>query len=112
VAFARENEMNEPAGQNELNKRIDDMIQRLIEADQRGSGIEPMTLAHELGEIKVLLARRKTILPRPGGESHWRCETCGTITHASVKPEHCPQCNGTGLWPADLEQGNVESGAG
>jgi len=113
VAFARENEMNEPAGQNELDKRIDDMIQRLIEADQRGSGIEPMTLAHELGEIKMMLARRKTIRPRPeGGEGHWRCERCGTITHAVAKPERCPECGATQLWPADLAQPNVESGAG
>ena len=104
--------MQESSGRNELNARIDRMIQRLIEADQRGSGIEPMPLAHELGEIKLLLARRKTIVPRPGGEEHWRCEACGTITHARAKPDRCPQCDGTGLWPADLEQGNVESGAG
>jgi rubrerythrin len=104
--------MNEPAGQNELNTRIDDLIQRLIEADQRGSEIEPMKLAHELGEIKQLLARRKTIRPRPGGEGHWRCERCGTITHASAKPDRCPECGATQLWPADLEQSNVESGAG
>ena len=104
--------MNESTARNELNARIDAMIQRLIEADQRGSGIEPMKLAHELGELKVLLARRKTILPRPGGEGHWRCEACGTITHARAKPERCPECDGTMLWPADLEQGNVESGAG
>jgi rubrerythrin len=104
--------VNESSGRNELNARIDAMIQRLIEADQRGSGIEPMQLAHELGEIKVLLARRKTIVPRPGGEGHWRCETCGTITHAKAKPDRCPACGATQLWPADLEQGNVESGAG
>ena len=104
--------MNEPAAGIDLNQRIDAMIQSLIEADQRGSGIEPMKLAHELGEIKMLLARRKTILPRPGGEGHWRCEACGTITHANAKPDRCPQCDGTQLWPADLEQGNVESGAG
>jgi len=107
-----ERHVNEPAARIDLNQRIDAMIQSLIEADQRGSGIEPMKLAHELGEIKMLLARRKTILPRPGGEGHWRCEACGTITHAKAKPERCPQCNGTELWLADLEQGNVESGAG
>ena len=104
--------MSEPAARIDLNQRIDAMIQSLIEADQRGSGIDAMKLAHELGEIKMLLARRKTILPRPGGEGHWRCEACGTITHAKAKPDRCPQCNGTQLWPADLEQGNVESGAG
>jgi rubrerythrin len=108
----RENDVNEPGGQNELAKRIDDMIQRLIEADQRGSGIEPMKLAHELGDIKVLLARRKTVRPRPGGEGHWRCEACGTITHASAKPDRCPECDAAQLWPADLAQPNVESGAG
>lgn len=104
--------MNEPGGQNELSKRIDDLIQRLIEADQRGSGIEPMTLAHELGDIKMLLARRKTVRPRPGGEGHWRCEACGTITHASGKPDRCPECGAATLWAADLGQANVESGAG
>ena len=51
-----------------------------------------MKLARELGEIKVLVARRKTIRPRPGGEGHWRCETCGTVTHAREKPERCPEC--------------------
>jgi rubrerythrin len=104
--------MSEEQARNDLNARIDGMIQRLIEADQRGSGIEPMKLAHELGEIKVLLARRKTVRPRPGGEGHWRCEACGTITHARAKPEHCPECGAKGLWSADLAQPNVESGAG
>ena len=105
-------EMSESGARNDLNSRIDAMIQRLIEADQRGSDIEPMKLAHELGEIKLLLARRKTIRPRPGGEGHWRCEACGTITHAAAKPGRCPECGGTRLWPADLAQPNVESGAG
>ena len=105
-------EMSESSGRNDLNSRIDAMIQRLIEADQRGSDIEPMKLAHELGEIKLLLARRKTIRPRPGGEGHWRCEACGTITHAAAKPGRCPECGATRLWPADLAQPNVESGAG
>ncbi|MDP9245457.1 MAG: hypothetical protein M3O64_02290 [Chloroflexota bacterium] len=104
--------MNEPLSQNELNKRLDDIIQRLIEADQRGSGIEPMKLAHELGELKLVAARRKTVRPRPGGEGHWRCEACGTITHASAKPGRCPECGAEQLWPADLAQPNVESGAG
>jgi len=105
-------DVDETGGQNELNSRIDAMIQRLIEADQRGSGIEPMKVARELGEIKMLLARRKTVRPRPGGEGHWRCEACGTITHAPAKPERCPECGEAQLWPADLAQPNVESGAG
>lgn len=104
--------MTDETRRNETNKRIDDMIQRLIEADQRGSGIEPMKLAHELGELKLMLARRKTIVPRPGGEGHWRCEACGTISHASAKPGRCPECGTAQLWPADLAQPNVESGAG
>ena len=105
-------DMNEQPGATDANKRIDELIQRLIEADQRGTGIEPMTVAHELGEIKLVLARRKTILPRPGGEGHWRCEACGTISHATAKPDRCPACGGQQLWAADLAQANVESGAG
>ena len=104
--------MTDGAARNDLNTRLDALIQRLIEADQQGSEIEPMELAHELGEIKLLVARRKTILPRPGGERHWRCEACGTITHAVEKPLRCPRCGGVQLWSADLAQPNVESGAG
>ena len=104
--------MAEGRARDDRNARLDSLIQQLIEADQRGSGIEPMKLARELGEIKVLVARRKTIRPRPGGEGHWRCETCGTVTHAREKPERCPECGATQLWPADLAQPNVESGAG
>jgi rubrerythrin len=112
IRNTREDDVTDETRRNETNKRIDDMIQRLIEADQRGTGIEPMKLAHELGELKLMLARRKTILPRPGGEGHWRCEACGTISHASAKPDRCPECGATQLWPADLAQPNVESGAG
>ena len=104
--------MEERPGTNDANRRLDALIQRLIEADQQGSGLEPLTVAHELGEIKQALARRKTILPRPGGEPHWRCEACGTISHASAKPEKCQECGATQLWPADLEQSSVGSGAG
>lgn len=94
------------------NARLDALMQRLIEADQRGTGIEPIQVAHELGEIKALLVRRKTVRPRAGGEGHWRCEACGTISHATAKPGACPECGAAALWPADLAQPNVESGAG
>ncbi|HVR88650.1 MAG TPA: hypothetical protein VHG53_03785 [Candidatus Limnocylindria bacterium] len=104
--------MNDAAARNDLNARIDRLMQQLIEADQRGTGIEPLKVARELGEIKQQLARRKTIRPRPGGEHHWRCETCGTITHADAAPAKCPECGATALWEADLAQPNVESGAG
>lgn len=104
--------MNEQPDTNDANRRIDELIQRLIEADQKGTGIEPMKVAHELGEVKLALARRRTILPRPGGEGHWRCEACGTISHATAKPDRCPACGSKRLWSADLAQPNVESGAG
>ena len=97
---------------NDANERIDALIQRLIEADQGGGGIEPLKVAHELGAIKQLLARRQTIRPRAGGERHWRCEACGTISHAGAKPGRCPECGGAALWEADIEMANVESGAG
>ena len=104
--------MSERSREHDVNGRLDAIIQRLIEAAQRGSGLEPLPLARELGELKQLLARRKTIRPRPGGEGHWRCEACGTITHAQAKPQRCPECDADQLWPADLAQPNVESGAG
>ena len=94
--------MDEVTAPNELNARLDALIQRLIEVDQLGSGMEPIELAHELGEIKLLVARRQTIQPRPGGERHWRCESCGIITHAGTKPERCAACGATQLWPADI----------
>ena len=97
---------------NDANQRIDALIQQLIEADQGSRGMEPMKVAHELGAIKQLLARRQTIRPRAGGERHWRCETCGTISHAAAKPGRCPECGGEALWEADLEMPNVESGGG
>src|SRR5258708_33716796 len=86
---------------NEASGRLDAIIQGLIEADQRGSGMEPIKLAHELGEPKLLLARRRTIRPRPGGEGHWRCEACGTITPARARPAKGPQGGPTRLWPPD-----------
>ena len=104
--------MKDPSTRNELNARLDHLIQELVEADQRGSGIEPLKIAKELGEIKVQLARRRTIRPRPGGERHWRCEACGTVSHSSARPDACPECGATDLWEADLDQANVESGAG
>jgi rubrerythrin len=104
--------MTDQTPRNELNARLDRLIQLLIDADQRGSGIEPLKIAKELGEIKVQLARRKTIRPRPGGQQHWRCEVCGTVTHADARPSLCPECGAKDLWEADLKQPNVESGAG
>ena len=97
---------------NDANARLDRLMNELIEADQRGEAIEPLRLARELGEIKLLLAQRRTIRPRPGGERHWRCEACGTVSHAATRPERCPECRAEQLWPADLEQPQVESGAG
>ncbi len=97
---------------NDANQRIDALIKLLVDADQGSGGIEPMKVAHELGAIKQLLARRQTVRPRPGGERHWRCEVCGTISHAAAKPGRCPECGGEALWEADLEMPNVESAGG
>ena len=97
----------------EATERLDKLMQRLIEADQSGAGIEPLKVANELGRIRQVMMQAPVVLPRgDGGTHHWRCEACGTITHAKAKPDRCPECDGTTLWPADLEQGNVESGAG
>jgi hypothetical protein len=97
---------------NDANQRIDALIKLLVDADQGSVGIEPLKVANELGAIKQLLARRQTVRPRSGGEHHWRCEACGTISHAAAKPRKCPECGGEALWEADLEMPNVESAGG
>ena len=93
-------------------KRLDGVMTQLIQADQTGEGMEPLELAHELGRIRAIMLEAPAVVPRADGQQHYRCEACGTITHAKAKPGKCPQCGGTTLWPADLAQPNVESGAG
>jgi rubrerythrin len=96
----------------EAMRRLDTLTQQLIEADQSGSGLEPIAVAHELGRIRQLLAQAPAVIPAVGGQSHFRCESCGTITHGAVAPARCSQCGGRTFFSADLEQPRVESAGG
>jgi hypothetical protein len=92
--------------------RLDALMNRLVEADQTGSGIDPLRIAGELGQIRQLLAEAPAVVRAKGGQKHFRCEACGTISHGAAQPEKCPTCGGTKFFAADIEQPFVESGAG
>jgi len=92
--------------------RLDALMNRLVEADQTGAGIEPLRVANELGKIRQLFAQAPSIIPKPGGDRHFRCEACGTVVHGADAPARCPTCGGTKFFAADIEQPFVESGAG
>jgi len=92
--------------------RLDALMNRLVEADQTGAGIEPLRVANELGKIRQLFAQAPSIIPKPGGDRHFRCEACGTTVHAAAAPQRCPTCGGSKFFAADIEQPFVESGAG
>lgn len=96
----------------EAMRSLDALTQQLIEADQSGAGLEPIAVAHELGRIRQLLAQAPAVIPATGGQRHFRCESCGTIVHGAAAPDRCSECGGTTFFAADMEQPNVESGAG
>ena len=73
----------------EAMRRLDALTQKLIEADQSGAGLEPIAVAHELGRIRQLLAQAPAVIPATGGQQHFRCEQCGTITHGAAAPAKC-----------------------
>ena len=93
-------------------RRLDALTQKLIEADQTGAGLEPLAVARELGQIRQLLAQAPAVIPATGGQRHFRCEQCGTITHGAAAPAKCATCGGKTFFSADLEQPAVESGGG
>jgi rubrerythrin len=92
--------------------RLDALMNRLIEADQTGSGMDPLNVANELGQIRQLLAESPAVIPAKGGQRHFRCEACGTVVHGADAPARCPTCGATKFFAADIEQPFVESGAG
>ena len=67
-------------------ERLDALMNQLVEADQTGSGIEPLRVATELGKIRQFLAEGPAVIPAKGGQKHFRCEACGTISHGSEPP--------------------------
>ncbi len=83
-------------------ERLDALMNRLIEADQTGNEIDPLAIATELGTIRASLMRAPAVVPRSGGERHFRCDACGTIVHGSTAPAECPRCRKTVFHAADL----------
>ena len=96
----------------EAMQRLDALTKQLIEADQTGAGLEPLAVAQELGRIRQLMAEAPAVIRAQGGQHHFRCEQCGTITHGAAAPQACATCGGTKFFSADLEQAAVESAAG
>ncbi len=90
--------------------RLDELMRRLIETDQTGEPMEPLAVAGELGRIRDDLMRGRAVLPRPGGERHFRCDACGTIVHGSAAPQACPTCGKSRFYEADLETTSVDAG--
>ncbi len=84
-------------------ERLDALMNRLVDADQTGNELDPLAIANELGSIRAALMRSPAVVPRSGGERHYRCEACGTIVHGTAAPKECPRCRKTVLHPADLE---------
>jgi rubrerythrin len=93
-------------------ERLDALMNRLVEADQSGAGMEPLRVAGELGQIRHLLAASPAVIPAKGGQKHFRCEACGTVVHGAAATTRCPTCGRDKFFSADIEQPFVESGAG
>jgi hypothetical protein len=93
-------------------QRLDNLMARLVEADQTGEGVDPLRIAQELGQIRALLAQATAVRRAPGGQLHFRCEVCGTISHGASRPERCPECGAESLIHVDLEQAEVDAGPG
>jgi rubrerythrin len=91
-------------------ERLDRVMNQLVQADQTGTEIDPLDVAHELGEVRTMLLEGTSVVPRPGGQGHYRCESCGTITHGDAEPSRCPKCGGRRFFKADLEMPIVDAG--
>lgn len=72
--------------------------------------MEPLRVADELGVIRDSLMRSRAVVPRTGGERHFRCDACGTIAHGREAPATCPTCGQSNFYPADLQTPMVDAG--
>jgi rubrerythrin len=91
-------------------ERLDRVMNELIQADQTGMEIDPLDVARELGEVRTLLLEGTSVVPRAGGQGHYRCEACGIITHGETRPQRCPACGGRRFFKADIETPTVDTG--
>ncbi len=90
-------------------ERLDRVMNELVQADQTGTEIDPLEVAHELGEVRTLLLEGTSLVPRAGGQSHYRCEACGIITHGETEPQRCPACGARKFFKADLAMPPVDA---
>lgn len=92
---------------------VDDIMAKLIDADQRGVQVDGMDLAQQLGAIRQLVVEQSGHGPSIArGQARFRCEQCGATTFGMAAPAKCPKCGGRSFVKPDLDQPNVESGAG
>ena len=86
-------------------EQLDALINRLIGADQAGTEIDPFDVARELGEIRSLLMAMPTVHRGAEDLRHFRCESCGTISHGQATPQKCARCGSTKFVNVDIEAG-------
>ncbi|GAC1701830.1 MAG: hypothetical protein NVS9B6_17220 [Candidatus Limnocylindrales bacterium] len=92
---------------------MEQLMTRLVDADQRGKPVDAMELARQLGPIRAALTGQENGGPAVArGQVRFRCEQCGTVLIEMQPPSACPKCGGTKFARPDLDQPNVESGAG
>jgi rubrerythrin len=84
-------------------QQLDELINRLIETDQTGGEIDPIDVAHELGQIRSLLMAAPTVHRGDEDLRHFRCESCGTITHGEAAPSRCARCGKSRLINVDID---------
>lgn len=90
--------MDEPTGL----ERLDALINRLIESDQTGDEIDPFDVARELGEIRSMLMAMPTVHRTAEDLRHFRCESCGTISHGEGPPARCARCGKSAFVNVDI----------
>jgi len=92
---------------------VDDIMAKLVDSDQRGEPVDAMDLARRLGAIRELVVEQSGQAPAMArGQMRFRCEQCGTMLFELEPPAACPECGGQKFAKPDLDQPNVESGAG
>lgn len=85
-------------------ERLDALINRLIESDQTGDEIHPFDVARELGEIRALLMATPTVHRSEEDQRHFRCESCGTISHGETAPMRCARCGKPKFINVDIDR--------
>lgn len=92
---------------------VDEIMAKLVDADQRGVQVDAMELALQLGAIRGSVAEQAAAGPSVArGQLRFRCEKCGTTVYGMTPPGSCSKCGGSRFAKPDLDQPNVESGAG